>query len=171
MLVKYQNTTAIKYPYSEHELYADNPGVYFPNLSNETLAPFNVANVVVTGAPEHDQATHISEPAGCAYSTERQRWETQFTIRALTAEELAARIPQSVTMRQGRLALLQFGMLSNVDAALAAMPDATQRQAAQIEWEYATEILRDSPLVQQLGGALGLSDAQFDQLFVLAATL
>lgn len=79
-------------------------------------------------------------------------------------------IPQSVTMRQARLALLASGKLALVDAAIEALPE-PQRTQAQIEWEFASEILRASPLVESMGAALGLDDAVLDALFVEAAAL
>ena len=77
----------------------------------------------------------------------------------------------TVTMRQARLALLRAGLLDNVDAAIAAIPDETQRRAAQIEWEYASIVERNSALIQQLTPALGLTEAQMDELFATAAGL
>lgn len=79
-------------------------------------------------------------------------------------------VPAVVSMRQARLALLGAGMLANVDAAIDAMPS-PQREAARIEWDYATEVRRDNPLMVQLGTALGLDDAAIDTLFVSAAGL
>ena len=79
-------------------------------------------------------------------------------------------VPQSVTMRQARLALLQAGLLVNVEAAINSLPS-PQKEAAQIEWEYSQEVQRDKELVALLAPALGLDDAQLDALFVLAATL
>lgn len=75
-----------------------------------------------------------------------------------------------VTNRQARLALLQSGLLDAVNTTINTLgsPDA---QAIQIEWEYASEIRRDSPLIAGLGGMLGLTEPQIDQLFALAATL
>jgi hypothetical protein len=92
---------------------------------------------------------------------------------AMQADEMLARhpVPQMVTMRQGRLALLGAGLLDQVDAALAAIPDATQRRAAQIEWEYAQTIDRPSAWVANLSAALSLTDEQLDALFVAAAAL
>lgn len=78
---------------------------------------------------------------------------------------------QSITMRQCRLQLLAIGLLDSVDAAIAAIPDAIQRRAAQIEWEYAATVERNSPWVQNLAVALGLNDAQLDSLFAEAAKL
>ena len=75
-------------------------------------------------------------------------------------------IPSIVSMRQARLALLQSGLLSTVSAAIAAGGEADQ-----IEWEYATEVNRNQPLVQNMKAGLGLSDADLDNLFTLAASL
>lgn len=85
---------------------------------------------------------------------------------ARDAEEAAAQIPkvpESVTMRQARLALLAAGVLATVDAAVASAGD-----AAKIEWEYATEVKRDWPLVVQMATALGLD---LDALMIAAEKL
>ena len=93
----------------------------------------------------------------------------------ITPEELdaalqAKREAMSCSMRQARLALLQSGLLAQVDPAIDAMPDPQRSQAA-IEWGYATTVQRSSPFVLALGGALGLDDAQIDALFDLAVTM
>ena len=80
-------------------------------------------------------------------------------------------VPASVTPRQARLALLQIGKLDAVSAALAAIPDPAQRTAAQIEWEYATVIERNSPLVQSLAAGLGLTAPAIDALFEAASRI
>lgn len=80
-------------------------------------------------------------------------------------------VPQSVTMRQARLALLGAGLLDSVNAAIAAITDATQQQAAEIEWEYAQTVDRASPFTQQLASGLGLTSEQLDSLFTQAAAL
>ncbi len=80
-------------------------------------------------------------------------------------------VPQSVTVRQARLALLRAGLLDAVDAAIAAIPDPVQRTAAQIEWEYATVIERNSPLVTSLAAGLGLTAADIEALFEAASRI
>ena len=82
-------------------------------------------------------------------------------------------IPQSVSMAQARKALVLGGVsMASVASAIAAISDATQRELAQIDWEYSTTVRRvSSPLVQSLGPALGLTDAQIDALFVAASSL
>lgn len=77
-------------------------------------------------------------------------------------------VPDRVTMRQARLALLGAGLLDDVEAALAAL-EGTAGQAARIEWEYSQEVWRNKPFVQQVAGAIGMSDEQLDQLFITAA--
>ena len=79
-------------------------------------------------------------------------------------------IPQSVTMRQARLALLGAGLLDDVEAAIAALPS-PQKEAARIEWEYSQEVQRHNGFVSVLAPALGMTDEQTDALFVTAAVL
>jgi hypothetical protein len=73
-------------------------------------------------------------------------------------------IPQSVDMRQARLALLAVDLLDDVEAVVAAAG-----RAAQIEWEYATNVKRSHPLIAAVQAAKGLTDADVDQLFLAAA--
>ena len=80
-----------------------------------------------------------------------------------------ATVPQSVTMRQARLALLAVGKLDTINTVIAGIEPAAQRQAIQIEWEYAQTVDRNSPWVAGLAPALALSDADLDSLFVFAA--
>lgn len=79
-------------------------------------------------------------------------------------------VPQIVTMRQARLALLQSGLLPQVAAAIAALTSPT-KEAVQIEWEYSQTVERNRPFVLTLGAALNLTSTQLDQLFILANTL
>lgn len=79
-------------------------------------------------------------------------------------------VPASITMRQARLALLGAGLLASVDAAIDSLPS-PQKEAARIEWEYATEVQRSSGLVPMMVVALGLDDAALDALFIEAAAL
>lgn len=77
-------------------------------------------------------------------------------------------VPQKVTRRQGRQALLLAGKLDQVPLAIAAIEDETERRMAQIEWEDAQEYERQRPLVVMMGAALGLD---LDALFIHAASL
>ena len=103
----------------------------------------------------------------------------EVTVTDLTPEEIAALPPPSpppvpvITARQLRLALLRLGLTgAQVEAQIAAMPGTdADREAAMIEWEYATSYQRDHQLVVALGAALGLTGAQIDVDWREAATL
>jgi hypothetical protein len=79
-------------------------------------------------------------------------------------------IPQSVTMRQARLALLAHGLLGNVAAAINSLPEPAKSQA-HIEWEYSNALERGNTFVATLGAALGLNASALDALFIEAAQL
>lgn len=72
-------------------------------------------------------------------------------------------IPQSVTAFQAKAALLQAGLLDDVEA-LMASPDTPR--IVKLAWVEALMFERQSPTVQSLGSALGLDDAALDALFV-----
>jgi hypothetical protein len=80
-------------------------------------------------------------------------------------------VPQVVTRRQARQAMLLAGLLDSVQAAIGAIPDTTQRRLAQIEWDDSQNFERQRPLLVSLATALGLTSAQLDQLFVTASGL
>lgn len=75
-------------------------------------------------------------------------------------------VPQLVTARQARLALLDAGLLDQVEAAIAA-----GSRADQITWEFAVDVRRDHALIANLGAALNLTSERIDGLFRTAATL
>jgi hypothetical protein len=112
----------------------------------------------------------IAEAEALAQSLGEQTW-WQDDYLCLGQEDRPPPPPEAVTARQARLALLGAGLLDNVDAALATISDPQARRAAEIEWEYALEIRRDSPLVAELAPLLGLTDEQVDDLFRAAAEL
>ena len=76
----------------------------------------------------------------------------------------------SVTMRQARLALLSAGKLDDVDNAINALPDPMRREA-QIEWEFASTVEKQSPLIKSLASSIGLDAEGLTELFNYAATL
>ena len=74
-------------------------------------------------------------------------------------------IPQVITMRQVRLQLLEAGLLDDVEALVAL------DRKSQIEWEYASEVYKESPLIESVKGALNLTDTQIDDMFIEASKL
>ena len=67
-------------------------------------------------------------------------------------------------MRQTRLALLNAGLLSQVEDAIAALAEPDKSQV-QIEWQYAKEVYRNDNWLVALSEELGLSSSEVDDLF------
>jgi hypothetical protein len=71
-----------------------------------------------------------------------------------------------ISMRQARLQLLSMNLLDVVNAQISTMP-----QAAQIEWEFSSEVKRDNSLVVQLQTELSMSDSDMNTFFYNASLL
>ncbi|HEV2612547.1 MAG TPA: hypothetical protein VGU61_19955 [Noviherbaspirillum sp.] len=78
-------------------------------------------------------------------------------------------VPEQVAMWQARDAMIDADLLDDVEAAMAAIPDAKARKKAQQKFEYSNNMRRDDPLLKMLAPSLGLSEAQIDALFIAAA--
>ena len=151
-------------------------------VARETNSSFAVGELVVgdyrlyemAAEPAYNPDTQRIELTSTPVQRVGQPWLRGWLVVALTAAEMTAiakaKVPASVTMRQGRLALLAAGKLAQVDAAIASLPE-PQKSAALIEWNFSNELQRGNAFVATLGAALGLSDAQVDQLFITAAQL
>ena len=74
-------------------------------------------------------------------------------------------IPNSITMRQARLHLLDLELLDDIESFI------SQNRAWQIEWEYASEVQRTNQLIPALQSALGLFDTDVDAMFIEASKL
>lgn len=80
--------------------------------------------------------------------------------------------PTVVTMSQCRIALLQYGLLDEVDAYFVQQAESGEAgRAASIEWEYSTVVVQGAPLVNQVQAAFGWTDEFVNDLFALAKTL
>ncbi|KFJ11240.1 hypothetical protein DR66_2054 [Delftia acidovorans] len=160
--------------------------------------PLSVAQIQelhpLTMMAQHLECYALVEPSDApAYDADTQKpveiepmeidgvWRQQWSVVPLSEEELAelqrlrdeaaaALIPKSCTRRQGRLALLAFGMLDEAEAAIAAITDPVQKREAQIEYEADTWE-RGNPFLAGLWAQLGGTPQSLDEAFVLAATL
>ena len=74
-------------------------------------------------------------------------------------------IPRTITLRQARLYLLSINLLDDLENII------SQNRVYQIEWEYANQIERESPLVVILGQALELNEERIDEMFIGASKL
>lgn len=120
--------------------------------------------VPIQALPTYNVETQIAERN---LSQDVDGW----TVRDLTEGELAARldnrrVDMECTPRQFRLALIQIDLdPSSVDALLAGNP------ASLVEWNFASVVKREHPLVSAVAGQLGKTSTEIDALFELAATL
>lgn len=83
---------------------------------------------------------------------------------------ITAAVPKSVTMRQARLAMLQFGILDDVEALIANM-SGDEGRAARIDWEYALNVRRDWQLIASLVPQMSMTEQQVDELFIAASSI
>ena len=127
MYVLAPNQTVEKLDYSIGQLRKDNPQVSFPKYpSIEVLADFNVFPVTEVDAA-YNPETQLATQNGCEYNASLSRWETSWTVRDLTAQELLAKAVevqnQIVTQVQARLDA--FARTRNYDGILSACSYAT----------------------------------------------
>ena len=79
--------------------------------------------------------------------------------------------PEEIPLWAFRSSLVLAGITeATVDAMLAELPQPA-RTVASIQWNYGNFIRRDHPLIDQLGGALGLTAEQINGVFRIAETL
>jgi hypothetical protein len=85
------NGSVVTYPYTIDQLRAEYPNLVLPrNPTPEQLsAEWNVYTVVQTGQPVFDPLTQKVVQITPAYNGALSRWETQWQVVALSAEELA----------------------------------------------------------------------------------
>lgn len=78
---------------------------------------------------------------------------------------------KSLTRRQFKLALLENGLLDQIENSISAIEDDQTRARIQIEYSEATEFHRTSDSVAYMCQLLGLTDEQVDQMWESALTL
>lgn len=115
----------------------------------------------------------LMEPGGTFSANDGEPLPSESEIiAALAAAAVANQRSQlkPITARQLRLWLHGAGLLDELLALLAALPE-PQRTTAQIEWEFSSSYERMHPLVIQLSGALGMNATDLDLTWRHAARL
>lgn len=120
-----------------------------------------VTNVLTAWGYVNSNGDDLARAEADDFGLEPGEW--QLVDGAWIAYEPTPVIPTSVTPLQASRALLQTGLLDSVETAIAAADRETQ-----LAWQKATAIERNSPFVATMATALSLSDADLDQLFILA---
>jgi len=121
----------------------------------------------------------VPHPAGAVFTgsewqiTDTEAVETQ-TWREMTDEEITeqerADVPAEVALWRLRVIFRMTGEMGQVEAAIAAMPNAP-RAIAQEAWEYGNTVERNHPLVTLIATACGLDDRGLDDRFRSAEAL
>lgn len=75
-------------------------------------------------------------------------------------------IPQVVSRYQARMAMLDAGILGDVEVAV----QDSNSPSIVIAWQDASVWERTSPTIADIASALGMTDAELDALFIQAAT-
>ena len=126
-----ENGAVARYPYGLGQLKAANPLTSFPAQANdEMLASYGVQRVFFSTPPAITD-TQVLEEGTPVFSTEDQRWTQTFTVRDMTAEEVASRNDaQAVQVRAERNTKLAASDWTQVaDAPVDQAAWATYRQA------------------------------------------
>lgn len=145
------------------------PNTSFPAaLTDEMIADAGFAPVAELPAPDYDPARQHIEQTSPAEAD--GIWTRGWTVIDLTPEETEAKrkasVPQSVSIREACQALVEAGLLDDIEAAIAAAP-----RTVQIDWQRATTVDRNWPTLLAIQSAMSLTDEQIDALFVRAAQL
>ena len=91
----------------------------------------------------------------------------------LTLEQVSAKkrpVPKELPQWRVRAILQSEGLLEQVDALIESLPS-PDGDVVRTAWQYGAAVARHGPTVLSLAPALGLSDAQIDDMFRQAATL
>ena len=166
MRIRLRETGAVVY---DDEFRRLHPNTSFPLvLSNDVLNDF-YADPVLEGPQPELTSNQYAQYDGVVEAN--GQWFTHYIAVDYTSEELAIMLnnwrEQAIcTPFQGRVALSNAGLLTQVQTAINAADEKTK-----LAWEYATEWRRNSPMITELGAALSLSDQQIDDLFKSAAQI
>lgn len=88
------------------------------------------------------------------------------THEELEAERLA-KVPQSITTTQGRIALKLMGILDQVNT----MIENSNDESLKIYWEYSLSWDRQNSYISSMGNLLGMSEQDLDNFFIEASNI
>ena len=155
--------------HTEQDIRALCPNTSFPS---PFVPPAEYA-YIFPAPSNHNSATQTAAPAAPEL-TVKGTWEQRWTVTDLPQEVIAANaeaariasIPRAVSRRQIKQALTRAGLRAAVEAAVAAGDqDLIDWYAESLEFE------RNHPAVIGVGVALGVTELQLDDLWILAGSL
>jgi hypothetical protein len=142
--------------------FADNTGVQH---SRDVLRLWTEAELAAIDVyPVTDEAV----PDGHVVTGSSLHWDGQTVTRVFTSEPAPPPpVPEIVSRFQARAALMIAGKLADAEAAVAASND----PLTQLAWAEAVEWKRSSPALNGLAEAIGMTQADVDELFRTAASI
>jgi hypothetical protein len=150
------------YPIHDEGIHNENPDTSFPvDMTREIAESFGYSFVNASVRPSYNPK----------YQTISEGTPELIDGEYFQVWNVASFVPQKVTRRQAKQALLLAGMLSQVQPAIDAIVDPTQREMMNIEWNDSQDFERTRPSLINLATALGLTLEQLDDLFVQAIQL
>ena len=135
MFALLQDGSIQRYPYTIADLRKDNPNVSLPlRPGDNVLEAFGMFRVFFSTQPAYDEASQVLTEGAPVFDTDAQRWSQVWSVRDMTAEEIANRIAQQWQQvrdqRDGLLVVCDWTQL----------PDAPVDRA---EWATYRQALRD----------------------------
>lgn len=167
MLIKDNNGTPE--PYSINKLKRDNPGVSFPkNIPAATLAEYGVYEVQAAPQPDIDRETQTAES-----SIEKQNgeWVQVWTVRDLTSEELLARTPRTITLRQGHEQLIEDDLYDTIITEIGNIQDPKEKLKTENYFYRSNEWEFNHPRMIAMAEKVGITEQQRSELFKKASKL
>lgn len=145
----------------------EHDGVYIANVTIEVDGQVKVVDYSVDPRDPYGIGADV-------FAAVKGHIEKGGTIRdytPLTHEELRAGM-RDLTARQFRLGIISSGRsLEGVVHAISSISDHMVRDAAMVEWEFASSFSRLHPLVVSLSSVMGMSPEEVDVLWKTAAEL
>ncbi|MCA4780474.1 hypothetical protein IF090_12745 [Acinetobacter towneri] len=152
--------------------------IYYKNKSSNEIRAFNSTeeaerfiNFDDFSLLSADETLKLNTPKPSRFYTE---WTGTEWIDPRTEQQKAeynrSLLPK-LTKRKFQLYMLDHGLLDDVEAAIDAIEDSTQKHRMQIEYNSSDDFERLSHAVTYMAGLLGWSEEQVDQMWQQALTL
>lgn len=115
--------------------------------------------------------TLVAPPTGEFVQWQNGGWVVLDAKPAVPTPADAQHTPASVTRAQGKVALIHAQLWPQVSAFVDAIADPTERALVEVALYDTVTWQRTSPFLNTMADALGLTQAQLDELFIAAAQI
>lgn len=130
---------------------------------------FRIVPLKPTDPPSYDWITQKINRDGC--EKVNGEWQYRWKIESLSPEQILinqkARVPQVITRRQFFIALVRINLYDIVETIIAESTDIELK----ITYATAQEFERNNPMLISMLSALGETEDDVDNFFILGATL